>query len=1024
MRLLKQQLRGITCFTATKPVVIDWDSYGEGIIAVIGPNGGGKSTNLEAAPMSLFEIAPSRGKGTSLYDIAHGRDAFIETLWEDNGDKLRVLIKIDAEKRKIERQFDVNGSKVASSAKDFAVEIEKRFGSKDLFLASVFMAQNRSGAFLQLEKVQRKELFAELLLLGRYEELAQVASLWQGASQKTLDDVRTRLSVLQSELEDLPAYEAHLAESEQHLDDTVMDLDAARLAENDARSALARVQRSQEHLAMLTTTRQACFSTWSTSEQAVTQATQIMADATARAQERFAAINARRTEEMEPAARNRHSIASAGLQGRRARSEALAIQQPVIEQAEAQLPGLSDERTNLDASVLEATLLSGRVQEKATEIITTRRRLEEIEAVRRRHEVYNAALDARHTRLEELASQMPEIVEAETVLAAIISERNDLAATVLAATNVAHRVESKSVELTAAERRVEERRKTIEIETSRLTRQTELLSEVPCTASETWIDPFQTPASGSPDGIPLAATCPLLKDARAASTELEALKNKGADPADEITALNAVLDTLKAEAATATAKADAARERQRTIASEETGLKEIVGRKFAANNAATDLKALAGERQHAEQQALVDITRLTQSTIESIEALEDSLGGISALFETLRAENDFILTILQQEHDALKEEQDRTAPKANADLARLQIVRGEIARLDAVLIKKDLVANAVAELANIDIERASLDDQLTRDLAAADEAVGKADHERQAVERDRTAAIESAGVAIKTATQERDAATYAFHKAESALSQAQAQIGDTAVLEQRLTDIGVTRERLETESRDINNKLAELRARIELLHRKQESQRQIEAEARIAEQEIGDWRMLAQAGGKDGVQALEIDAAGPEVARIANELLQSCYGPRFSITFETLREKITKPGEFSEAFDITVYDGGQERKVQLISGGEQVIIGRAIGLAVAIFNGQKNNVRYLDLFEDESVGALDQRQDEEGITTAQRYVMMLRQARLLGKFFQIRVIMHQPECYEMADIRLLVENGQVSIDRGGEALAA
>ena len=39
------------------------------------------------------------------------------------------------------------------------------------------------------------------------------------------------------------------------------------------------------------------------------------------------------------------------------------------------------------------------------------------------------------------------------------------------------------------------------------------------------------------------------------------------------------------------------------------------------------------------------------------------------------------------------------------------------------------------------------------------------------------------------------------------------------------------------------------------------------------------------------LELLEIDAAGPEVAGLTNELLASCYGPRFSLTFETTRQK-------------------------------------------------------------------------------------------------------------------------------------
>lgn len=175
-----------------------------------------------------------------------------------------------------------------------------------------------------------------------------------------------------------------------------------------------------------------------------------------------------------------------------------------------------------------------------------------------------------------------------------------------------------------------------------------------------------------------------------------------------------------------------------------------------------------------------------------------------------------------------------------------------------------------------------------------------------------------------------------------------------------------------------------------------------------AEGEALDWIFLDQAFGRDGIQALEIDAAGPEVAAISNDLLEA-GGSAFRISFETQRAKKSKPGEFAESFDVRVYVGAEERLVEGLSGGEKVVVGEAIGLALAIYNSRKGGVKWRTLFRDETAGALDPQ-------SAQAYVDMLRRALDLGGFDQAVFIAHQPEVYERADSRFYVSGGRISLE--------
>lgn len=184
----------------------------------------------------------------------------------------------------------------------------------------------------------------------------------------------------------------------------------------------------------------------------------------------------------------------------------------------------------------------------------------------------------------------------------------------------------------------------------------------------------------------------------------------------------------------------------------------------------------------------------------------------------------------------------------------------------------------------------------------------------------------------------------------------------------------------------------------------------------IREVDAADWSLLHEGLGPNGIQALLIDAAGPEVAALANDLLEATWEGRFSIEFQTLKPK-KKGGGFQEVFDVQVYDAGKVRDAEDLSGGEQAILSEAIAIAVAIFHSQRSNVRWRQLFRDETAGALDPE-------SAQAYVAMLRRALELGGFSQIVFVAHQAEVWQAADSQVYFDDGTVSTIQEGEAWLA
>ena len=202
------------------------------------------------------------------------------------------------------------------------------------------------------------------------------------------------------------------------------------------------------------------------------------------------------------------------------------------------------------------------------------------------------------------------------------------------------------------------------------------------------------------------------------------------------------------------------------------------------------------------------------------------------------------------------------------------------------------------------------------------------------------------------------------------------------------------------------------RAEAEAQRRAELQQRAGEAREQLAglEAGLGDWVTLERALGRDGIQALEIDAAGPELSSTTNDLLTSTFGPRFELKFITQAPKTSDKGSMKEVFEVAVidHDRGREGAVESFSGGEKVIISEAISLALAIYCGKHSGRQWQTMFRDETAGALDP-------DNAVRYLAMLRRARVLAGAHHIIFVAQQPELWSAADSVLWVEDGRVEV---------
>lgn len=172
---------------------------------------------------------------------------------------------------------------------------------------------------------------------------------------------------------------------------------------------------------------------------------------------------------------------------------------------------------------------------------------------------------------------------------------------------------------------------------------------------------------------------------------------------------------------------------------------------------------------------------------------------------------------------------------------------------------------------------------------------------------------------------------------------------------------------------------------------------ELDQERRRLEDELSDWTRLGSDLGRDGLQAMLVDAAGPEISAIANDLLWNCFGPRWTISIETTR--VSSDGKrVLEGCEVRVLDtqNGRDAEASTFSGGERVILSEALSLSLSMLACRRNGVRGCTLVRDESGAALD-------AGNARAYVAMLRRAAELVDADKVLLVSHSSEVVDLCD---------------------
>lgn len=306
----------------------------------------------------------------------------------------------------------------------------------------------------------------------------------------------------------------------------------------------------------------------------------------------------------------------------------------------------------------------------------------------------------------------------------------------------------------------------------------------------------------------------------------------------------------------------------------------------------------------------------------------------------------------------------------------------QLAKLDKELAKLGYDASAHDEMRKQELELRSVEDDY-RQLGSAREASKQVESE--------IANLKSESVNRKSEIENLEAE---YQSAKKSLEVTEATSPDANKVERELFSLR------EDENRT-RDQVGAARQKVDVLVTLRTRRKDYANQREELNQQIMHHKTLERAFGKDGVPALLIEQALPQIEDKANDLLDRLSDGQMSIRFVTQSEyKDKKRDDLKETLDIQISDGSGVRDYEMYSGGEAFRINFAIRLALSEILAQRKGARLQTLVIDEGFGS----QDVQG---RQRLIEAINLVR--NDFAKILIITHLDELKDAFPSRIEVE---------------
>lgn len=968
--------------------VLDFD--GVNLACISGPNGAGKSSLLDGITWALF--GESRGPNDD--DVVHrlaqqrGETAEAVFIFALGPNRYRVARRKKAGGRML-LEFQIGSAEGGwitlseTKLRETQERIEQTLGMKyETFTNVSFFLQGKADTFTTQTANKRKELLAELLGVNRWDALKERTVERRKAAEKDRELTDARLRDIEEELGQTEARETDL-----------------RLARAEHERAAAQLQAQEELVRNL---------------QRVAEDVARQQAALARLAEQHTRLKASAVElEQRQATRRRERDAHQRLLDRRA----------AVEQAHADYLAAQE--------ALEAW------QGKAEQF-------QALQQAARPHELALARLrSALQEQQRALLAQQQRVEGMRTERTAVEATAAEAQATLTAEQSRLHDLEAQE----AALQRARERRQTLEGQRKLWEQEAAQLRKTAETIASREREREQQQTA-------LETAAAALAQLTAQTAELDALRDPLAQAQADIKAIDEVQKQRKAQME----KLD---EQIKRLQAGAGGACPHCGQLLTEEHCARMTAELTREGS-----ALADLYRADKQRLADLRAQVARWGEALAHLPKLERERpqrqqavaDATARLAQIDRDCAEWQTTGGAERLAAvqahlaDDAEWQALQTELAGLASVPQHKQAAQRAVqqaqqrlaqaeARLAEIaraldewETQQAAQLESVSRQLAA--EAFGRDEREALAALQAQAQAVgydaDAHAVARERREELKDAPQQlqALRAAEAAvkpLDDALADLADQAAEQQRQLDeldgqraaeqarltalqadagdlqsAERTRDALREQEIVANRKVGAVQQKVAVLDDQRARRVDLLAERAELSLRIQRLQLLEKACGRDGVQALLIERALPQIEDHANQLLEQLTGGTMHITFNTQRQLRTRDA-VAETLDITISDAGGDRPYENYSGGEQFRINFAIRLALSRVLAQRSGARLQTLVIDEGFGSQDPMGRQrliEAINTIQK------------DFERILVITHIDELRDAFPTRIEVYKGE------------
>jgi exonuclease SbcC len=234
-------------------------------------------------------------------------------------------------------------------------------------------------------------------------------------------------------------------------------------------------------------------------------------------------------------------------------------------------------------------------------------------------------------------------------------------------------------------------------------------------------------------------------------------------------------------------------------------------------------------------------------------------------------------------------------------------------------------------------------------------------------------------------------------------------VGQMAEFNDKAVNLEETRHQLEqakAKEAQARQDVGAAQQRVDVLQTLKEKLTEVDEQKEGIARQISQLGVLEKAFSKDGIPALLIEQALPEIETEANRILSELTGGSMSVSFSTQKEfKDKKRDDLKETLDIVIDTNGDTREYETLSGGEAFRVNFAIRLALSGFLARRAGAKLQMLVIDEGFGS----QDESG---RQRLVEAIN--AVADKFEKILVVTHIESLKDAFPTRIEVsktENG-------------